>query len=129
MNDSLQTRDGKRPSLCCYQLDPTQDPRWSEFVEHHPHASVFHTVGWLNALRSTYGYEPVAFTTSPPTGALKNGLVFCRVNSWLTGRRLVSLPFSDHCEPLCSTTEELNFLVRYLLAASDHQDWRYLEIR
>ena len=130
MDDSLQTRDEKkRPSLCCYQLDPTQDPRWSEFVEHHPHASVFHTVGWLNALRSTYGYEPVAFTTSPPTGALKNGLVFCRVNSWLTGRRLVSLPFSDHCEPLCSTTEELNFLVRYLLAASDHQDWRYLEIR
>src|SRR5579862_5526560 len=80
--------------LCCYQLDPTQDPRWTELVGRHPKASVFHTVGWLKALRCTYGYEPVAFTTSPPSGGLKNGIVFCRINSWLTGKRLVSLPFS-----------------------------------
>jgi hypothetical protein len=98
-------------------------------VERHPNASVFHTVAWLQALRNTYGYEPVAFTTSPPTGELKNGLVFCRVKSWFTGRRLVSLPFSDHCEPLCDSTEELNFLLRYLQTASEHEDWRYLELR
>ena len=112
-----------------YQVDPTKDPRWAELVERHPRASVFHTVGWLQALRRTYGYEPVAFTTSPPTGDLKNGLVFCRINSWLTGRRLVSLPFSDHCEPLCDSTEELNFLIRYLQTALEHQNWRYLEVR
>ena len=41
-----------------YQIDPTQDARWAEFVGKHPSASVFHTVGWLKALRSTYGYEP-----------------------------------------------------------------------
>jgi hypothetical protein len=117
------------PRFSCYQLDPTQDPRWAELVEKHPNASVFHTVGWLQALRRSYGYEPVAFTTSPPTGELKNGLVFCRINSWLTGRRLVSLPFSDHCEPLCESAEDVNFLIRYLQAALDHQEWKYLEIR
>jgi hypothetical protein len=130
MSNPLPTGNVQRGApFCCYQLDPTQDQRWSEFVERHPKASIFHSVGWLKALRRTYGYEPVAFTTSPPTGALKNGLVFCRVKSWLTGRRLVSLPFSDHCEPLCESSEELNFLVRYLLAASEHEDWRYLEVR
>ncbi len=112
-----------------YQIDPTQDPRWAEFVANHPKASVFHTVGWLTALRRTYGYEPVAFTTSPPTGELTNGIVFCRVKSWLTGRRLVSLPFSDHCEPLCDSAQDLNFLVRYLQTALEHQEWKYLEIR
>ncbi|HTT22827.1 MAG TPA: GNAT family N-acetyltransferase [Candidatus Sulfotelmatobacter sp.] len=112
-----------------YQIDPTQDARWTEFVRRHPKASVFHTVGWLKALRRTYGYEPVAFTTSSPNGELQNGLVFCRVKSWLTGRRLVSLPFSDHCEPLCDTVEDLNFLIRYLQSASEHQEWKYLEIR
>ena len=115
--------------LCCYQLDPTQDPRWAELVEKHPKASVFHTVAWLQALRRTYGYEPVAFTTSPPTGELKNGLVFCRINSWLTGHRLVSLPFSDHCESLCDSNEELNFLIRYLQTAFEHEKWKYLEVR
>src|SRR5271155_4012640 len=105
-----------------FELDPTKDARWSEFVERHPKASVFETVGWLQALQHTYGYEPVTFTTSPPTDELKNGIVFCRVNSWLTGRRLVSLPFSDHCEPLCNSPEELNVLLRYLLAAVEQQN-------
>lgn len=112
-----------------YQVDPIQDARWASLVAHHAKASVFHTVAWLEALRHTYGYEPVAFTTSPPTGALKNGLLFCRVKSWLTGRRLVSLPFSDHCEPLCDSAEDVNFLISYLQSALEHQEWKYLELR
>jgi Acetyltransferase (GNAT) domain len=112
-----------------HQLDPINDPRWGQFVERHPKASIFHTVGWLSALRKTYGYEPTVFTTSPPTGDLANGLVFCRVNSWLTGRRLVSLPFSDHCEPLCDSSEALSFLIRYLQSAIRREDWKYVEFR
>jgi Acetyltransferase (GNAT) domain len=117
------------PHFCCYQLDPIQDPRWAHLVQTHCKASVFHTVAWLRALRRTYGYEPVAFTTSPPTSELKNGIVFCRVHSWLTGRRLVSLPFSDHCEPLCDSAEDVNFLIRYVQTALEHGDWKYLQVR
>jgi len=112
-----------------YQLDPVEDARWVQLVQKHPKASVFHTVGWLKALRETYGYEPVVFTTSSPAGELKNGLVFCRVNSWLTGKRLVSLPFSDHCEPLCHSMDELNFLALQLQAALKDKRWKYVELR
>lgn len=119
----------KKMPTSFYQIDPTKDARWAEFVGRHPKASVFHTVGWLKALCRTYGYEPVAFTTSSPTGELKNGLVFCRVKSWLTGCRLVSLPFSDHCEPLCDSVQDLNFLIRYVQTALEHQEWKYVEIR
>jgi GNAT acetyltransferase-like protein len=111
-----------------YKLDPLGDPRWRVLVDKHPSASVFHTTGWLEAVRRTYGYNPVAFTTSSPTDELRNGLLFCRVRSWLTGSRMVSLPFSDHCEPLCDSGE-FDALVRYLQSALDHQDWKYLEIR
>ena len=90
---------------------------------------MFHAVGWLNALRHTYGYEPIAVTTSSPSGELKNGLVFCRIDSWLTGHRLVSLPFSDHCEPLCDSQDELGFLIRYLQTTLERQNLRYLEVR
>jgi Acetyltransferase (GNAT) domain len=112
-----------------YQIDPTQDARWADLVRNHPKSSVFHTVGWLQTLQRTYGYEPVAFTTSSPTGDLKNGVVFCRVKSWLTGHRLVSLPFSDHCEPLCDSVQDLNFSIRYLQTTLEHEEWKYLEIR
>ena len=113
----------------CYQVDPIQDPRWADLADRHPGASLFHSVAWLNALRRTYGYEPVAFTTSSPTGELNNGLVFCHVNSWLTGHRLVSLPFSDHCEPLFDSAEDLRFLIRYLQSSLERNAWEYLEVR
>jgi hypothetical protein len=117
------------PRFSCYQLDPIQDSRWAALVAKHPKASVFHTVAWLRALRHTYGYQPVAFTTSPPTGELENGIVFCSINSWLTGRRLVSLPFSDHCEPLCDSVEGADFLLRSLQSDLIHQKWKYLQVR
>jgi hypothetical protein len=86
-------------------------------------------VAWLKALHRTYGYQPVAFTTSPPTSPLKNGMVFCRIDSWLTGCRLVSLPFSDHCEPLCDSVEDLNLLIHYVQTAIEQQEWKYLQVR
>jgi Acetyltransferase (GNAT) domain len=112
-----------------YQLDPMMDPRWADLVHRHPLASVFHSVGWLKALQLTYGYEPVAYTTSPPTGDLENGFVFCEINSWLTGRRLVSLPFSDHCELLSDSSEDVNFVIRNLQTHLADHKWKYLEVR
>ena len=89
------------------EIDPLKDPRWATLVNSHPLASVFHTPQWLEALQRTYSYTPTAFTTSPANGPLANGIVLCRVDSWLTGSRLVSLPFSDHCDPLLQTNADL----------------------
>jgi len=112
-----------------YRIDPLRDPRWAEFVERHPQASVFHTPGWLEALRHTYGYEPVAYTTTPPGVELTNGVVLCRVYSRLTGRRMVSLPFSDHCEPLVERREDLEGLLHSLKLDCTKEGSKYLEIR
>jgi hypothetical protein len=60
---------------------------------------------------------------------MTNGLVFCRVNSWLTGRRLVSLPFSDHCEPLVDRSDELDGILLRMKRYVDEDGWKYIEIR
>src|SRR5262249_56210369 len=90
-----------------YTLDPLRDTRWAEFVERHPRASIFHTPGWLDALERTYGFEPIAFTTSGPFTELQTALLVAAVRSRLTGRRLISLPFSDHCDALVDTPDEM----------------------
>lgn len=110
-------------------INPLHDARWPEFIGRHPNASVFHTPGWLRALQMTYGYEPVAFTTSAPAETLTNALLFCVVRSWLTGRRLVSLPFSDHCEPLVTQAEPFRTLCDYVESLRNKERWRYVEIR
>jgi hypothetical protein len=112
-----------------YAVDPLQDPRWTAFLDQHPRASVFHSVPWLHTLHTTYGFEPIVYTTSPPGADLRNGIVFCRVESWITGRRLVSLPFSDHCEPLVDSTTELESMLAYLQAERRSGGWKYIEIR
>ena len=112
-----------------WQFDPLRDERWTPFLRQHPHASVFHSPPWLNALRLTYGYQPVAFTLSPPDAALNNALLFCRVDSWLTGRRMVSLPFSDHCQPLLDDEKSWGLLLSLFRDKMLSQRWKYIEIR
>lgn len=112
-----------------FQIHPLQDPRWADLVSRHPRASVFHSVPWLKALRDTYGFEPVALTTAPPGAPVADGLVLCRVKSWLTGRRLVSLPFSDHCEPLLAAVTDAPLFVSAIERLVHEEKPRYVEVR
>jgi GNAT acetyltransferase-like protein len=110
-----------------YQVDPLSDPRWDPFIRAHPRATVFHTRGWLQALKLFYGYLPVAFTTSATHEEFGNAAVFCEVQTWLTPRRLVSLPFSDHCEPLVRDPQDAQAILSYLTRHT--RRWGYIEMR
>ncbi len=112
-----------------YQLNPISDQRWPDFLNRHPHAHVFHTPGWLQALQRTYGFLPIAFTTSPATSDLNNGIAFCHVDSWITGKRLVSVPFSDHCDPLFHNPDDLNQLASDLGTECARGQYKYVELR
>jgi CelD/BcsL family acetyltransferase involved in cellulose biosynthesis len=109
-------------------IDPLRDPRWVELTERCDRSSIFHTPAWLDALHRTYGYEPVVFTDSGPGQPLRNALLFCRVNSWLTGNRLVGLPVSDHCEPLVDSPAALCGLLESLKRFVG-PGCRYIELR
>jgi hypothetical protein len=126
-NALASTNRHSRPRV--YEVDPLNDRRWKDLVKSHPNASIFHSVGWLDSLSRTYGYEPVVYTTSSPTSELENGLLFCRVRSWATGNRIVSLPFSDHCAPLCDPGEEFDRLIQCMHIDRIRQEWDYLEVR
>lgn len=112
-----------------YSIDPTADPRWQDFVERHPDSSVFHTVGWLDALARTYAYRPVAYTTSPGGKEIRSGQPFCHIDSWVTGRRLVSVPFSDHAALLLEGQNDLQEMCSFLQEKVDRKACKYVEIR
>jgi Acetyltransferase (GNAT) domain len=111
------------------ELNPLTDQRWDSFVEQHPRGSIFHTSGWLQALQNTYQYKPRWVTASASNAPLSDGILFCEVNSWLTGRRLVSLPFSDHCDPLVTSSTDASGLVEHLHTMMAGGKYRYIELR
>ena len=79
-------------------IDPIADPDWLGLVEQSPNAEIFHHPRWLELLRSQYGYGFQACCIGNGRG-IEAGIPIARIDSRLTGRRLVSLPFSDVCSP------------------------------
>jgi CelD/BcsL family acetyltransferase involved in cellulose biosynthesis len=110
-------------------FNPVSDSRWDDLIARHPQASVFHQRGWLEALFRTYGYEPGVLTSAAASERLKDGLLLCRVSSWITGTRLVSLPFADHCEPLVNGSNEMAAFTKWLQEECRERQWGYAEIR
>ena len=47
----------------------------------------------------------------------------------MTGTRSVSLPFTDHCEPLLNNIGELLEFTNWLRTECDSQRWKYVELR
>jgi lipid II:glycine glycyltransferase (peptidoglycan interpeptide bridge formation enzyme) len=113
--------------MTVYKFDPTTDSRWTSFLERHSDASIFHTKEWLRTLQQTYGYKPVAYSTSNGN-ELANAVVFCQIESRLTGKRLVSLPFSDHCQPLASG-KDLRDILNHLQDNFNTEGLKYIELR
>jgi hypothetical protein len=114
---------------CVFEFDPLEDRRWDDFVERHPRSSVFHRKEWLRALKWAYDYEPTAVSSCPPGTPLTDALVFCIVKSRWRGNRLVSLPFSDHCEVLTNSMKDAESLVKHLRKVADAKLWKYVEVR
>jgi len=56
-------------------------------------------------------------------------MVFCRVESWLTGKRLVSLPFSDHCDVLVNSVTDLQAIIAAVRHEMRDHKLKYAEIR
>ncbi|MEO8456471.1 MAG: GNAT family N-acetyltransferase [Chloroflexota bacterium] len=81
-------------------IDPRTTPEWDTFVQTHPAATVFHTTAWCRVLIDTYRYKPQYIVSWNDAGEITGGVPLMLVDSMLTSKRLVGLPFSDVCGPL-----------------------------
>jgi CelD/BcsL family acetyltransferase involved in cellulose biosynthesis len=108
-------------------LDPLIDPAWRDLVQRDPRATAFHTPQWMDALRRTYGFVPIVYATKGDE--LHGAIPFCLIASWLTGRRLVSLPFSDHCDPLVEDRSQLAAILDDVAFDARLNGWRYVQLR
>jgi CelD/BcsL family acetyltransferase involved in cellulose biosynthesis len=75
---------------------PVEDLAWRDFVVRCSEATIFHHPAWARMLVETYGYRPLLLAQEDEAGRIQAGALFLEVRSRLTGRRLVSLPFTDH---------------------------------
>ncbi|MGE5457981.1 MAG: lipid II:glycine glycyltransferase FemX [Methanococcaceae archaeon] len=87
-------------------VDPINDKRWYTFIEQQNNSNIFHHPEWLKVLNSQYGYKIIAIC-NVNNGIILAGIPFCIVHSLTNKRKLISLPFSDYCNPLFSCDKEI----------------------
>lgn len=109
-------------------LNPLQHPGWDTLLAAHPESSVFHTTAWARVLGETYRHTPV-YVCRFVNGHLEGLLPVMEVSSRLTGRRGVSLPFTDFCGPLAGIGCDPGELYALAMQAGRNSRWRYLECR
>ena len=110
------------------RVDPTLDPNWDRDLSSCEGATFFHTSAWALTIKDTYGFEPAYFVTRRP-GQVEAVLPMMDVKSWLTGKRGVSLPFTDECAPLGPDAATVARLFREAQAFASLRQWRYIECR
>jgi Acetyltransferase (GNAT) domain len=109
-------------------VDPTGIPGWDERLTRHPDATVFHTAAWARVLSETYRYKPLYFTAGEDDRIVAL-LPFMEIQSWLTGKRGVSLPFTDECAPLLPDGAGYESAIRQVIDFAGSRKWRTLEFR
>jgi len=109
-------------------INPLEYPAWDEILLTHSEYSIFHSAGWARVLCESYNYNPVYFC-SIVNSSIAYLIPLIEIHSSITGRRAVSLPYSDFCEPIFSdmprSGEIMNRVIEYGKAAR----WRYIEWR
>jgi len=116
-----------RTLIAC--IDPLLDSAgWDAELAACPDTSFFHGAAWARVLHGAYGFRP-AYFTARLAGRLRSVLPLMEVDSWLTGRRGVALPFTDECAPVGVQSDSFPGLYQAALAHAERRGWRYLEFR
>ncbi len=105
------------------------DEGWSAFVQQQTTDSFYYSRAWLDLITELYGYSITPITTTNAAGEITGFLPLCSVQSPLTGRRLVSLPFSDLCPLLAKDEASANMLIDQAVELARKQKVKYLELR
>jgi hypothetical protein len=109
-------------------INPITYPGWDHVILSHPDYSFFHSSAWAKVLNKSYGYTPLFFTIFKD-GDLSAVVPVMEVNSLLTGKRGVSLPFTDYCNPIIRDGVSFPNLFEFILGYGRDRGWKTLELR
>src|SRR5260370_9411473 len=101
------------------------DQEWLRLVQRCEDATAFLLPVWSLAVCETYGFPGFVLAVKGNGGRVVAGLPVIEVRDLLGRRRLVSLPFTDHCPPLIQEgTDPADFTRSLMLWRARHDRLR-----
>ena len=109
-------------------INPLVHTTWNGTISSIPETTVFYTREWAQLLAHSYGYMP-AFFLSRAGREINFLLPIMEVDSRLTGRRGIALPFTDFCAPYAKNKEIFDDGWAEIRRYGELHRWKYVEIR
>lgn len=109
-------------------LDPMQIKDWDEFLINNPDYNFFYSSEWAKVLKDSYNYSPQYFS-SIKENSIKALIPMMEVSSIVTGKRGVSLPFTDFCDPLVNSHSQFEELFNEMKDFGRKRNWSFIEVR
>ena len=109
-------------------INPIEYPNWDNLLRTNDQATFFHTSAWAKVLTESYRYKPLYFTVIE-NAKLSALIPIMEINSLLTGKRAVSLPFTDECHPNTQNPYHFQLLLNNLKSHGRLAGWKYIEFR
>ena len=110
------------------QTNPIECEQWDQQLLSTRDYNVFHSAGWVRTLAETYRYKPVYFTR-PADDGLGVVVPMMEVNSFITGRRGVSLPFTDFCPMIGNSDFSEEEAFHFICDHASRSGWKSVEFR
>ncbi|QXE90236.1 lipid II:glycine glycyltransferase FemX [Geomonas subterranea] len=111
-------------------IDPLRNHRWDRFVQQHPYGWITHLSGWKRVLDHAFPHMTGYYLAlKDSAGGFRGALPVYAVESWLTGRRLVSIPFATLCDPLVTDAADMELLSEAVLRLAQRLGISRVEIR
>jgi len=108
-------------------VDPVGDPLWLQLLAE-KRGSIFHSPAWASVLSEAYGLSVQVHLTTDLAGRPLGGLPFCQISDPVSDR-IVSLPFSDYCDPLLTSPQDWEVLFAELETRGMPVSFRCLDDR
>jgi hypothetical protein len=101
---------------------------WKEFLAVTPAARIYHTPEWQLFLEKTFPYKSCSIFSQDESGQITGMLPLFKIESRITGKRLISAPFSHICGPIGSPSTAID-LLNYARGIQEKEGCSTLEIR
>ncbi len=109
-------------------INPIEYPGWDNLILATGDYSFFHTSNWASVLFESYQFKPVYFSVLD-NGHLSLLIPLMEVKSLITGKRGISLPFSDFCNPIVRQENKAKDAISTILEYGKESGWQHVEFR
>lgn len=108
-------------------VNPLEVKDWNKSILEYPEYSLFFTSNWVRVLQEAYNYTPKYFVSYNSDEKIHTAIPVMEITSHITGKRGVSLPFTDFCEPISNGNS--NEVYKELMNYAKSKNWKSIEFR